>query len=56
MSCVECGTCAYNCPGNVPLVQHIRVAKASIRAEQMAKKQREAAKENEKKEEGKNGN
>lgn len=56
MSCVECGTCAYNCPGNVPLVQHIRVAKAAIRAEQMAKKQREAAKENEKKEEGKNGN
>jgi len=30
MSCVECGCCTYNCPGNVPIVQHIRKAKAAI--------------------------
>lgn len=33
MSCVECGSCSYNCPGGVEIVQHIRVAKAAIRAE-----------------------
>ncbi len=33
MSCVECGSCSYNCPGGVEIVQHIRVAKASIKAE-----------------------
>ena len=47
MSCVECGTCAYNCPGGMEIVQHIRVAKAAIRAEQMAARARQA--ENEKK-------
>ena len=30
MSCVECGTCSYNCPGNVPIVQLIRAAKGQI--------------------------
>ena len=30
MSCVECGCCVYNCPGNVPIVQHIRAAKAVV--------------------------
>ena len=34
MSCVECGTCSYNCPGNIHIVQHIRVAKGVIRADQ----------------------
>ncbi len=33
MSCVECGSCSYNCPGGVEIVQHIRVAKAAIKAE-----------------------
>lgn len=33
MSCVECGTCSYSCPGCVEIVQHIRVAKAAIKAE-----------------------
>ena len=33
MSCVECGSCSYNCPGGVEIVQHIRVAKAAIRTE-----------------------
>ena len=32
MNCVECGSCSYNCPGGVEIVQHIRVAKAAIRA------------------------
>ena len=27
--CVECGCCSYVCPGRVPLVQHIRNAKAA---------------------------
>ncbi|MBQ7923349.1 MAG: electron transport complex subunit RsxC [Clostridia bacterium] len=34
MSCVECGSCSYNCPGGVEIVQFIRMAKATIRAEQ----------------------
>ena len=29
-SCVECGCCTYNCPGRVPIVQHIRNKKAQI--------------------------
>ena len=32
MSCVECGTCSYNCPAGVPIVQYIRIAKATLRA------------------------
>lgn len=32
MSCVECGCCTYNCPGRVPIVQHIRDKKAQINA------------------------
>ncbi len=38
MSCVECGSCSYNCPGGVEIVQHIRTAKAVIRAEAARKK------------------
>ncbi len=30
MSCVECGCCTYNCPGNVPIVQYIRKAKVAV--------------------------
>ena len=30
MSCVECGCCTYNCPGRVPIVQHIRNMKSQI--------------------------
>jgi electron transport complex protein RnfC len=30
MECMECGCCSYVCPSNIPLVQHIRVAKAEI--------------------------
>lgn len=31
LSCVECGACSYVCPARIPLVQHIRVAKAALR-------------------------
>ena len=32
MSCIGCGTCSYNCPGHMPIVQYIRVAKGAINA------------------------
>lgn len=32
MDCIECGSCAFDCPAFIPLVQHIRLAKASILA------------------------
>ena len=32
ISCVECGTCSHNCPAGVQIVQHIRIAKAALRA------------------------
>ena len=31
MSCVECGCCTYQCPGNVPIVQYIRAAKGKVK-------------------------
>ena len=30
MSCIECGSCYYSCPGHVPIVQYIRAAKGQI--------------------------
>lgn len=36
-SCVECGCCSYNCPGRVPIVQFMRVAKAEIIARTKAR-------------------
>lgn len=39
MDCMECGSCSYVCPSNIPLVQRFRVSKALLR-EKMA---REAA-------------
>ncbi|MBR5515557.1 MAG: electron transport complex subunit RsxC [Clostridia bacterium] len=41
LSCVECGACTYICPGNVPITQLNRVAKAKI----IEKRRKEAAKE-----------
>ena len=38
MSCVECGTCSYNCPGHVPIVQYIRAAKGQINDRRRAEK------------------
>ena len=31
MDCIECGCCAYTCPGSVPLVLAFRAAKQRIR-------------------------
>lgn len=31
MDCFECGCCTFVCPSHIPLVQHFRAAKASIR-------------------------
>lgn len=56
MSCVECGSCTYVCPGKVPIVQLIRMGKARIREEaaaaaaaKQASELRPAEKETEKK-------
>jgi len=37
-ACVECGCCTYVCPARIPLVQHIRVGKAALRAQSANKK------------------
>jgi electron transport complex protein RnfC len=34
MDCMECGSCSYVCPSNIPLVQRFRVAKAMLREEE----------------------
>ncbi|MCA9735222.1 electron transport complex subunit RsxC [candidate division KSB1 bacterium] len=36
MDCMECGSCSYVCPSNIPLVQSFRVGKAILR-EKMAR-------------------
>jgi electron transport complex protein RnfC len=41
MDCIECGSCSYVCPSNIPLVQRFRVAKGLLRAKQ--RKQKAAA-------------
>ena len=32
--CMECGTCAYTCPANIPLVQWIRLGKKRVMEKQ----------------------
>jgi electron transport complex protein RnfC len=32
MGCFECGSCAYICPANIPIVQLIRTGKAEVMA------------------------
>jgi len=39
MDCMECGSCSYVCPSNIPLVQRFRVAKALLREEQARAKE-----------------
>jgi electron transport complex protein RnfC len=39
MDCMECGSCSYVCPSNIPLVQRFRVAKALLREEQAREEQ-----------------
>ena len=31
MDCVECGSCTFACPSNIPIVQLIRTAKSQLR-------------------------
>jgi electron transport complex protein RnfC len=48
LDCMECGSCSYVCPSNIPLVQRFRVAKALLREEdarKQAKEREEAAKQ-----------
>ena len=33
MDCMECGCCAFTCPGKLPLVEQIRKGKAMLREE-----------------------
>jgi electron transport complex protein RnfC len=30
LNCIECGSCSYVCPSNIPLVQWIRVGKLQV--------------------------
>lgn len=38
MDCMECGSCSYVCPSNIPLVQRFRVAKALLREKEAREK------------------
>jgi electron transport complex protein RnfC len=29
--CIECGSCSYVCPANIPLVQYFKYGKAELR-------------------------
>ena len=42
MDCMECASCSYVCPSNIPLVQRFRVAKGLLR-EQQAREKKAAA-------------
>ena len=42
MDCFECGCCSYVCPSHIPLVQHFRVSKTTLR-ERQAKAQAAAS-------------
>ena len=43
MDCMECGSCSYVCPSNIPLVQRFRVAKGLLREKQAREAAEEAA-------------
>jgi len=32
MDCIECGCCAYTCPGCLPLVHSIRTGKQKVKS------------------------
>lgn len=38
LGCVECGSCSFDCPGDVPIVQTIKAAKGKILEEMRAQK------------------
>ena len=31
LDCIECGSCAFTCPGKLPVVEHFRRGKQKIR-------------------------
>ncbi|MBQ7348425.1 MAG: hypothetical protein IJW47_00380 [Clostridia bacterium] len=41
LNCIECGSCAYNCPAKRPLVQSFNFAKGKIREIQIKEAQKE---------------
>jgi electron transport complex protein RnfC len=43
MDCMECGSCSYVCPSNIPLVQRFRVAKAMLREKDAREKEKQKA-------------
>ncbi len=43
MDCMECGSCSFVCPSNIPLVQRFRVAKGIVRERQAREKARREA-------------
>ena len=42
MDCMECGSCSYVCPSNIPLAQRFRVAKGLLREQQAREAERKA--------------
>ncbi|GHU50221.1 electron transport complex subunit C [Spirochaetia bacterium] len=44
LDCIECGSCTYNCPARIKLVQRFRVGKGLLRAKQQAAQAAAAAK------------
>jgi len=43
LDCMECGSCSYVCPSNIPLVQRFRVAKTLLKEQQRKAKEKGAA-------------
>ncbi len=43
--CIECGACSFVCPSAIPLVQHYRSAKGSIKKQEAEKKQSDHARQ-----------
>ena len=41
MNCIECGSCSFVCPSQIPLVQWIRLGKLQVG--EMKRKEKEAA-------------
>ncbi|WP_319529259.1 electron transport complex subunit RsxC [uncultured Cohaesibacter sp.] len=44
LDCIACGSCAYVCPSNIPLVQYFNYAKGSLTAQQRAAHKQEETK------------
>ena len=44
LDCMECGCCAYKCPGKLPLVEQFRRGKGILRAAQAEQKAKEEKK------------